>query len=173
MTSWRWCEVFPPRGMSHDEVTAVTRVLTGRPRFGALELQPLVVFELWLYPDRIRWLIGMDERIADRLPGEFRAQCSDLTFVPLDDPQRPKVLTGRELRTRSLTYPVSTFDPVPWQAIIPGGTCRRDKFHISKKSPEPGLLMPPQFEFHINSVRFHEPTIQKLALKYGKRVEIV
>jgi DNA helicase HerA-like ATPase len=106
MTAWRWCELFPPRGMTQTDVTAVVRVLTGRPRFGALGLQPLVVFELWLHPGRVRWLVGIDERIADRLPGEFRAQCRGLAVVPLPDPQRPVPVAGRELRTRSLTYPV-------------------------------------------------------------------
>lgn len=106
MTAWRWCEVVLPRGMSQDDVTAVVRVLTGRPRLGALQLQPPVVFELWLHPERSHWLVGMDARIADRLPGEFRAQCPGLTFVSVDDPQRPVPVAGRELRTRSLTYPV-------------------------------------------------------------------
>jgi DNA helicase HerA-like ATPase len=92
--------------MTQADVTAAVRVLTGRPRFGALELQPLVVFELWLHPGRVRWLVGMDQRIADRLPGELRSQCAGLTFVALDDPERPRLLAGRELRVKSLIYPV-------------------------------------------------------------------
>lgn len=106
MTAWRWCEVFLPKGMSLPETTAVTRVLVGRPRFGLLGLQPMVVFELWLQRNRVRWLVGMDERIATVLPAEFQAQCPGLVVVPVDDPQRPTPVTGRELRFRSLAYPV-------------------------------------------------------------------
>jgi hypothetical protein len=94
--------------MSPGEVTAVVRVLAGRPRFGVLGLHPMVVFELWLHPDRVRWLVGMDQRLAGTLPGEFRAQCPDLAFVSLDTPERPDLLTARELRFRSLSYPVRT-----------------------------------------------------------------
>jgi hypothetical protein len=48
----------------------------------------------------------MDERIAGTLPGEFRAQCPGLVLLPLDKPERPNPVTGRELRFRSLAYPV-------------------------------------------------------------------
>jgi hypothetical protein len=106
VTAWAWVEVFVPRGITLDDVTAVTRVLVGRPRFGVLGLQPLVTFELWLSRDRARWLVGMDERIADSLPGELAAQCPGLVVAPLDDPGRPTPITGRELRFRSLSYPV-------------------------------------------------------------------
>lgn len=108
MTEWRWYEAFPPRGMSPAEVTAVVRVLAGRPRFGVLGLHPLVVFELWLHHDRVRWLVGMDERLSGTLPGELRTQGPGLALVPLDTPKRPGLLTGRELRFRSLAYPVRT-----------------------------------------------------------------
>jgi len=74
VTASRWYEAFPPRGMTLADVTAVTRVLAGRPRFGMLNLQPIVVFELWLHKDRVRWLVGMDERLAASLPEEFSAQ---------------------------------------------------------------------------------------------------
>ncbi|HVV12458.1 type IV secretory system conjugative DNA transfer family protein [Amycolatopsis sp.] len=106
MTAWSWCEVFLPQGMSLSESTAVTRVLVGRPRFGLLGLQPLVVFELWLYRGRVRWLVGMDERIASVLPAEFQAQCPGLVIVPVEDPRRPIPVTGRELRFRSLAWPM-------------------------------------------------------------------
>jgi hypothetical protein len=108
MTEQRWYEAFPPRGIGLAEVTAVVRVLAGRPRFGVLGLHPLVVFELWLHADRVRWLVGMDERLTSTLPGELRAQCPDLTLVALDEPERPALLTGRELRFRSVAYPVRT-----------------------------------------------------------------
>jgi hypothetical protein len=108
MAEWRWYEAFPPRGISPAEVTAVVRVLAGRPRFGMLGLHPLVTFELWLHSNRVRWLIGMDQRLSPTLPGELRAQCPDLALVALDEPERPTLLTGRELRFRSLSYPVRT-----------------------------------------------------------------
>ena len=74
--------------------------------FGVLGLQPMVVFELWLYKDRTRWLVGMDERVAASLPAQFSAQCPGLDFTALDNSDRPQPITGRELRYRSLAYPV-------------------------------------------------------------------
>jgi hypothetical protein len=106
MTEWRWFQVFPPRGMALADVTAVVRVLVGRPRLGVLGLHPMVVFELWLHRGRVRWLVGMDERLADSLPGQLQAQCSGLVVTPTDKPERPALLAGRELRFRSLAYPV-------------------------------------------------------------------
>jgi hypothetical protein len=106
MTEWRWFEAFPPRGMSLADTTAVVRVLVGRPRFGLLDLHPMVVFELWLHHDRVRWLVGMDDRIAGTLPGQFQAQCTGLELAPTDNPERPALLAGRELRFRSMAYPV-------------------------------------------------------------------
>lgn len=106
MTSWKWYEAYPPRGTSLEESAAVMRVLATRPRFGLLDLTPLVVFELWITQDRPRWLIGMDERIADRLPGELRTQSPALVVAPLDNPERPTVITAREVRFRSVAYPV-------------------------------------------------------------------
>jgi hypothetical protein len=106
MTSWRWFEVFPPRGMTLEDSTAVVRVLAGRPRLGALGLQPLVVFEFWITRERVRWLMGADAQIAGRLPGELRAQYPGLVVVPVDDPERTPLITGREVRFRSLAYPV-------------------------------------------------------------------
>ncbi len=108
MTSLTWYDVFPPRGMSHDVTTNVMRVLAGRPRFGVLDLTPLVVFELWLQKDQVRWLVGMDERLSDRLPGELTAQCPELVLVKTEKPERPSVIAGREIRFSSLAYSIRT-----------------------------------------------------------------
>jgi hypothetical protein len=105
MTEWRWYEVFPPRSTTLDDTTAVMRVMAGRPAYGVLNLRAVVVFELWLSPERARWLLGVDARIADTLPGELQAQQPGLVIVALDDPERPIPLTGRELRFRSPAYP--------------------------------------------------------------------
>jgi hypothetical protein len=104
MTEWRWFEVHPPWGTTLADTTAVMRVMSGRPAYGVLKLRAVVVFELWLSADRARWLVGADERIADTLPGELQAQQAGLVVVPLDDPQRPVPITGRELRFRSSAY---------------------------------------------------------------------
>lgn len=108
MTAWRWFEAFPPPGMSLDDSTAFMRALIGRPRFGVLGLMPMVDFELWVDRDRLRWLVGMDERIADRFPDELRAQCPAVVLVPVVVPDRPAIIAGREVRFRSTVYPVRT-----------------------------------------------------------------
>jgi hypothetical protein len=108
MIAWRWFEAYPPRGMSLDDSTAFMRALVGRPRFGVLDLMPMVDFELWIRRDQLCWLIGMDERIADRFPSELHAQCPAVVLVPVAVPSRPTVIAGREVRFRSLAYPVRT-----------------------------------------------------------------
>lgn len=67
-----WYEAFPPRDATLADVTAMVRVLAGRPHYGLLGLQPVVVFELWVHSDRVRWLLGIEARIARTLPGELR-----------------------------------------------------------------------------------------------------
>lgn len=64
MTELAWREVFPPHGLSSAQVTAMIRVLNGRPHLGLLQLQPVVVFELWITHDSARWLLGCDDQIA-------------------------------------------------------------------------------------------------------------
>ena len=60
MTELSWSELFPPRDLALADVTATMRILAGRPRRGVQRLTPIVVFELWLRPGRVRWLLGMD-----------------------------------------------------------------------------------------------------------------
>ena len=74
MTDLRWFEVHPPSDLSLPDVTGLIRVLAGRPRYGLRGLQPVVVFEMWLRPDTVRWLIGIEDQIARTLSGQFRSQ---------------------------------------------------------------------------------------------------
>jgi len=55
MIELRWFQAYPPRSASLADVTALVRVLAGRPHFGLLRLQPVVVFEVWLHKDQVRW----------------------------------------------------------------------------------------------------------------------
>lgn len=101
-----WFEAVPPRDTSLPKVTAVVRTLAGRSHYGLRRLQPLVVFEMWLHPDHVRWLVGCEEHAARTLPGEFMAQLPGLVLMPVDEPDRPHPVTARELRFSSLTYPL-------------------------------------------------------------------
>jgi hypothetical protein len=69
-------------------------------------LQPVVVFELWLNPDRVRWLVGIEAQIAGTLPNELIAQLPGLVLVAVNMPQRPAPVTAREMRATSLIYPL-------------------------------------------------------------------
>jgi hypothetical protein len=106
MSDFRWYELFPSQGCSLDQVTAAIRVLAGRPRFGLTQLQPVVVFELWLCRDRVRWLIGCDQRVARHLPGELAAQAAGLALKSAPAASRERPLTAREVRLSSLIYPL-------------------------------------------------------------------
>jgi len=102
----RWYELFPPRDLSIDDVTAMTRVLAGRPTHGWRRLQPAVVLELWLSRQQARWLLGCESAQTQRLPLELSAQVAGFSMTPLRDSPRRHPLTGRELQLSSLTQPL-------------------------------------------------------------------
>lgn len=106
MAELAWFECFPPRNRGLADVTAMVRVLAGRPRQGVQRLTPIVTFELQLARNRVRWLLGMDTRLAHTLPDELRAQLPLLDLAPLVAPERPMLTTARELRFYSLAYPL-------------------------------------------------------------------
>jgi hypothetical protein len=106
MTDFRWFEVHPPRELSSSNVTALLRVLAGRPHYGLRGLQPVVTFEMWLRPDGVRWLIGIEEQIARTLPGQFVSQVPGLVLTPVSEPERPRPITAREVRFTSLVHPL-------------------------------------------------------------------
>jgi hypothetical protein len=106
MIELRWFQAYPPRSASLADVTGLVRVLAGRPRLGLRRLQPIVVFEVWLYPDQVRWLIGTEPSIARTLPAELASQLSGLVLTSAERPQRPVPITAREIRTTSMIYPL-------------------------------------------------------------------
>ena len=106
MTDFTWFEAHPPRELDLADVTALVRVLAGRPRLGLPQLQPLVTFELWLSRDRVRWLVGCDERIARHMPGELAAQVRGLSLTSVRSSPRQRPVTAREVRLSSLAYPL-------------------------------------------------------------------
>ena len=106
MTELSWSELFPPRDLALADVTATMRILAGRPRRGVQRLTPVVAFELWLHPGRVRWLLAVDASLASHLPSELRAQLPGLGLLRLHPPQRPAPTTARELRCDRLSYPL-------------------------------------------------------------------
>jgi hypothetical protein len=82
------------------------RVLSGRPRLGLRQLQPVVVFEAWLTGDDVRWLIGCDEAIARHLPGELVAQVPGLSVVTATASPRVIPITAREVAPSHLAFPL-------------------------------------------------------------------
>lgn len=106
MPDLRWFEVHPPRELSSSDVTALLRVLAGRPHYGLRGMQPIVTFEMWLRPDAVRWLIGIEDHIAHTLSGQFRSQVPGLVLIPLSVPDRPRPITAREVRFTSLVHPL-------------------------------------------------------------------
>jgi hypothetical protein len=106
MTELQWYDAYPPRDASLADVTGMMRVLAGRPRYGVRRLQPLAVLEVWFARGRVRWLLGIETRIARTLPGELTAQLPGLVLVPTSAPERPAPVTAREIRLTSLIHPV-------------------------------------------------------------------
>lgn len=108
MIDLRWFEAVPPRDASVTEVTALVRVLAGRSHYGLRKLQPIVTFETWLHPEGVRWLVGIEARIARSLRGTLLSQLPGLTLTPTNEPRRPEPVTAREVRFTSLAYPLRT-----------------------------------------------------------------
>lgn len=106
MAELHWFEAYPPRGTGLGDITGMIRVLANRPRLGLRRLQPMVVFELWLSADRVRWLVGTEPTIARTLPSELMAQLPDLVLTAVTEPRRPDLATAREIRTASMVYPL-------------------------------------------------------------------
>lgn len=101
-----WFEAFPPDGLTLAHVTAMVRVLGGRPHLGLGKLQPIVTFELWVTRDAVRWLIGIDEQIARHLAGDLAAQVPGLSVAHLKDSPRQRPITAREIYPSSAAYPL-------------------------------------------------------------------
>lgn len=107
MNGLTWFQTFPPDKLTHGDVTRLIRTLSGRPRRGLVQrLTPIVVFELHLSRDGVRWLIGTDDWMARSMPAELQAQLSDLALLRTPDPDRPLMSTAREIRFTGLSYPL-------------------------------------------------------------------
>lgn len=101
-----WFEAAVPRDAAADEMTQMLRVLAARPHHGLRHLQPVVAFEMWLGQDRVRWLVGVEPRLARTLPHELVAQLPSLSLTESRQPARPAPVTARELRLTSLVFPL-------------------------------------------------------------------
>jgi hypothetical protein len=106
MPELAWFEAFPPDELKLDRVTAMLRVLAGRPLLGIRRLQPVVVFEQWTGKDIVRWLLGVDAQIARHLPGDLMAQVPGLSLTSVKDSPRRPPTTAREVQPSSVMYPL-------------------------------------------------------------------
>lgn len=101
-----WREAFPPPDLPLARLTGMVRVLAGRPQLGVRRHQPVVVFELWVRKDTVRWLVGFDEPIARHLPGDLAAQLPGLSLVAVKSSPREVPVTAREVQPSSPAYPL-------------------------------------------------------------------
>lgn len=101
-----WREAFPPPGLTLARLTGMVRVLAGRPTLGLRRHQPVVVFELWVGKDSVRWLIGFDEQIARHQPSDLAAQLGGLSLVAVKESPRQEPVTAREIQPSSAAYPL-------------------------------------------------------------------
>lgn len=106
MSDLSWYELVPPRGCSLAEVTGVLRVLAGRGRQGIWRTTPVVTLECWLEHHNVRWLIGVDQRLASTLPGQLTAQLSGFDLVKTAKPRRPVPRSAMTVRSTGLAYPL-------------------------------------------------------------------
>jgi hypothetical protein len=101
-----WREAFPPPDLPLARLTGMVRVLAGRPQLGVRRHQPVVVFELWIRKDTVRWLVGFDEPIARHFPSDLAAQLPGLSLVAVKSSPREVPVTAREIQPSSPAYPL-------------------------------------------------------------------
>ncbi|MFK0249739.1 type IV secretory system conjugative DNA transfer family protein [Amycolatopsis azurea] len=106
MAELRWYEAYPPRDLELSQVTALLRVLGGRPLQGKRLVQPMVVFELWISTTGVRWLVGIEQPVASTLAGQFVAQLPALVLRPVTTPSRPALVTALELQPSNMNHPL-------------------------------------------------------------------
>lgn len=106
MPELEWREAFPPDELTLARLTGMLRVLAGRPHLGLRRHQPVVVFELWITKESVRWLVGFDEQIGRHLPGDLAAQLPGLSLVAVKSSPRQVPVTAREVQPSSVAYPL-------------------------------------------------------------------
>ncbi|WP_329101638.1 type IV secretory system conjugative DNA transfer family protein [Streptomyces sp. NBC_01439] len=90
-------------------MTKALQPLAYRPLVGWFKRTPAVALEIRASSGRdIRWLVGLDQRIAGGLPGQMQAQLPGLVLVPLDQPDRPTPLVVANVRLSNLADPLRT-----------------------------------------------------------------
>lgn len=83
--------------------------LAYRPLVGWFKRTPATVLEMrGLSSGDVRWMVGLDQRIAAELPGQIQAQLPGLVLVPLDQPKRLPVMVAANVKLSSLADPVRT-----------------------------------------------------------------
>lgn len=105
MSALRWFEAHPPRGQDVEQVTAALRPLATRAKRGVWRTTPPVVFELWLRPKAVRWLVGIEEGLATALSSQIITQLPGLILLPVAEPGRtpPESVVGLRIDGQSAT----------------------------------------------------------------------
>lgn len=106
MADLQWFEMHPPRGLDLAAVTALVRPLADRPRTGFGGGVPLVAFEVWNIGGQIRYLLGVDHRLARSVPVELAAQLPGLAFVLVRWTVRPVLRLAADVRLHGTTAPL-------------------------------------------------------------------
>lgn len=105
-TGLRWSEIYFDRELSRADVVRGLQPLAYRPHVGWSRKTPVVVFELRATSRSLRWLVGMDERISEELPGQLQAQLPGLVLVPLPKGRPGSTTVAAKVRPTSLTRPL-------------------------------------------------------------------
>ena len=106
-TSLHWFEIHFPHELTAADVVKALQPLAYRPLVGWFKQTPAVVLEIRASSGGdIRWLVGLDHRVANALPRQMQAQLPGLVLVSLDQPPRPVPVVAANVRLSSLTQPV-------------------------------------------------------------------
>lgn len=104
-----WFDLYPPNNSELTDVVRAIRPLASRPRVGFFRRMPPVVLELWSLGGKIRWQLGIEEKLVSwRLAHQLTAHLPGLRLAPRTAPSRPRHLLVSDVLLTGSTQPLRT-----------------------------------------------------------------
>ncbi|NMN98454.1 type IV secretory system conjugative DNA transfer family protein [Antrihabitans stalactiti] len=104
----QWWELFIPRGLTLESVTAFVRPMASRPVIGMMRRTPLVVIEQWQITGTTRYLLAVESPLGEPFVRQLAAALPGLLFRPFNPAGRPTVSTAADIRLTSLAASLRT-----------------------------------------------------------------
>lgn len=104
----QWWELFVPRGLTLDSVTAFVRPMASRPVIGMMRRTPLVVIEQWQITGTTRYLLGVESPLGEPFVRQLATALPGLMHRSFNRADRPMVRMAADIRLTSLAASLRT-----------------------------------------------------------------